>query len=424
MSVRHAVAAAIDATAWAGVDVVNSAGDVGALSADATEYSCLPAFIHGFGSRPGYDLTSLLAVPWAAAGGAGTLTAGIDAAGRFYLEASDTDFELDISAANAWFGFPDAGVGLVGGDAPFRHTAASPWRRGVFHLPEPLKIHPDGGTSEEMPTHLPRVQNLVVWLRERGEVGDADDVYAGLTLEDADVTFSTYVVEADGRVSRCGLTGTFSYLVDSLRVMLGSRRDPRLETDPPDGYAADTSYVVGPLTVRTGADPAAPFLVAHSAELRRLDEKAADAAVALSGQQRAVPRTHVRGWEVRMQTLGPALGPTRDQSQARRAFNAAATGMVTLYPAWGAVCETRRHRPAWRAGEGDVETLLWTAAAEHPDNWYGPRRGGRLICRRDPDDQLATTVEAYTTAVDAVQVATLRLIDDVEEHPEQADERA
>ena len=424
---RLALAAAIDGAAWAGLSPLTIGS---AFPATMPTFPCLVAFLNGFGSTAGRDFNSLLAIPWASAGGAGTLVGGIDAAGYFYLEADTTDFAIGAGADNAFFGFPAAGLPLVGGMAPFRQTATAAWQRGIVQLAAGLSITPSGGSATPMPT-LRRVQSLPIWLRVRGSEGDADDAYDGYTLADADNADATWMVERDGRVTRSIPTAAFAgwaFNLESLRVELGATR-PLQSEDPGDGYRSGTVTTVGDLRWSTTADPAASFLVMHAATMRRTDRLHVDHGVAISGQRAAYLDAAVRGWEVMGKVRGGAFGVEQDQTAALRAFNARAVGGVTVYPAWGdatnalGAMEARRHRPAWRAGSSAVETLLYTSSAEHPDDYYGLRAGGRLMCRRVPDDGLARRTERYTNGVEALQEVTVALSDDVEAHPEQADER-
>lgn len=425
---RLLLAAAIDGAAWSGLTPLS--GEVGsAFPADMPTFPCLPAFLHGFGSTSGRDLTSLLAIPWAAAGGAGTLTAGIDAAGLFYLEASDTDFAIGAGADNAVFGFPAAGVGLVGGMAPFRRTAAQPWQRGIVELAAGLSITPSGGAAELMPAPR-RVQSLPVWLRVRGSEGDADDAWAGYTLTDADDDDASWVLERDGRVTRCVPTAALAawgFNLETLRIELGATRPE--SSDPGDGYRSATTVTRSGLTLTTQADLAPSVVDALAATMRRTERIHASSEMAISGQRATHLDTVERGWEITVKVRGGGFGIEQDQTALLRAFNARATGGLTIYPQWGdrsaanGAMETRRHRPAWRAGSAATETLLYTGCASHPSRFFGVRAGGRLLQRRVVDDPLASRTEAYMYGVEGMQEVVIRTTDDLEAHAEQVEER-
>ena len=205
--IRHAPALAgeVDARSVAGTTLftridTGSQVNTATLSADAGVFWDLPAFLHGYASSPTASLQALVSAGW---GGPGTIKVTIDINDMFRITSTETAIALEPSPSNEMFGFNNAGEFSVIDGGVYVITAAQPWKRGIFELPEIMEItNTNTGATYPFVSDLPRVQSLPTWLRSRGQQPDADDVYAGLTVEDADPQdLAFWCVEPDGRVS-------------------------------------------------------------------------------------------------------------------------------------------------------------------------------------------------------------------------------
>lgn len=128
----------LDASAWAGVSVFTIGGSVVAVPAiasmhDGAHYPDAVAFLNGWSAAR--SLSSQIAAQWTAAGGAGTLSAGIDAASRVYVRltgGSSGSFSVTPGASDPWgWGGVVTSVAAAGAQVA---TAPSPWSRGTAYL--------------------------------------------------------------------------------------------------------------------------------------------------------------------------------------------------------------------------------------------------------------------------------------------------
>ena len=424
---RPAIAATFDASDFAGSVVMSTAttGNV-TIASGAGVFLDLPGFAHGYGSATAYTLEALINAAWPEAG---TLTVGLDEAGLFYIESDTVDFAIDADPVNAAFGFDTAGHALVGGGAPFRQTAVNRFQRGIIDLDNGLMITPSGGSSTEMPTTLPRKQSLVTWIRERGTIADADDLYDGLTLEDALPAGSSCVVEPDGELSIETPAGeAISWpSTDAARNFAravghrGAIGYSDYTTDLPlDTEATDD----GGRILRTGARWAPSFLTLRGIGLRARADRDGDEHTAGDGTAFGFDRYVRRGFGVSIAVSGPAIGRSQNRADALRSLLTRATGTVTIYPQWGSEAqatgemELRRHKGMARVNvDAPDSSLLYTADADATWNHYGARAGGRLILIHSGDWSRA---DEFNSRADAMQDVELTLYVDPTEHPEAA----
>ena len=106
----------------------------GPTMTDGKAYSDVIAYLNGYGSLNGHDLSSIMAANKPS--GCTSLTCGLTYAGKFFIQASHT-FSLASSgttaaASRAMFGF--TGAETVYGSGPYRIEALGDWHRGVFQL--------------------------------------------------------------------------------------------------------------------------------------------------------------------------------------------------------------------------------------------------------------------------------------------------
>lgn len=434
---RPAFGARCDLTAYASTAVWSHATQgnrtLGALTAPHLD---LPAFVHGYATRDGMDLASLVNAAWSAGGGAGTWTVGLDDYGYVWFENDTVDFTVNAGAENAVFGFDTAGHALVGGVAPFRRTATARYTRGIVELQTGVSITEDAGPTVVVPLVGPRIQSIPTWIRVRGSEADADDLYDGLTLDDTEPTgaglWSSWVVERDGRVTRWsrdthaltwqaagyGLAQRLGYVGRGNSAASAGREYDATVTY--NAFSLDWIRYTSALPNRLG------FLVAHEALLRDKAESDASELRAYSGYHHYERRSYVRAMTATVRTKGATWGREYDQKDELAQFFKAAPLGVTYYPAWGddtttaGAMELRRHRPESRVFGTAVETTLYTADASRVDLFYGAPRGGRqLFLYGGPHDWN----EAYIgERVDSLADTVFTLYVDVDLHPEQIDE--
>lgn len=428
MSHTPAITAAFDATALAGtVIAATSPGGSVTLSSSAGVFLCPVGFANGYGSASGYTLADLLNADWPAAG---TLTVGIDGDGFFYIESDTVDFAIDADPVNAVFGFDTAGQALVGGGAPFRQTAPNRFQRGIIKLTHGLMITPSAGASTEMPTSYPRVQNLPTWIRERGTIADADDLYNGTCLEDAFPASTTCVVEANGvlTVETPGADSLTS-VQPTFALAVGWRGGKQAY----DGLPADSdSTDANGRVAYTGPDDFGipGFVPCTGMDIVPFTDVDSDSAMAGNGRLFTMERYRAPGFTIRFGVEGAATGRATDRAAVLRSMLNRADETVTVYPSWGSLArdtgemETRRHRGMRRNtgvyGTNPAHTLLYTADNDVASQFYGPRSGGRLILLTSGEGR--SRDDAYTARTRALQDVEIRLYVDPDDHPEAQDE--
>ncbi|BAQ84332.1 hypothetical protein [uncultured Mediterranean phage uvMED] len=399
----------------------NGVFTVSSIPSTAGRYWDLIAFLNGYGSRNGQTMEDLAAATW---GGAHPITFGIDSSDKFFVETKE-DFTLSLQA-NDW---SDLGFNRIdtratsivrAGVTYFRVTATNPWRRGVFQLASGMSVTrhaAQGDVMESILWELPRVQSLPTFLRERGAVGDADDVWSGNTLEDFDSQASArWIVEPDGRV-------TVNYYENS-----GFGFEPK-GTDlwyrlGGDGLEAAVSAYGGRKNLTT-RNPAHCVLVSRKGyvnlrretQMRETRQMMTDGSIVSSG----LPV--LRGWRLTLRLDGPAQGAALDQETHVRRWWTHSRRTLTLYPSFGDAdrprherdgcggVDTRRHINYLEPRAWERYTLSHTAGAEDPDVIYYKRQGGRLLVRLNPTDEQSRR-EAYEESKDVHQDIDFILSDD------------
>ena len=392
----------------------------------AGRYWDLIAFLNGYGSRAGQSMADLANVTW---GGGEPITFGIDDDDFFYMEAQ-TDFSLELEM-NDW---ADLGVPRVDmrassltrdGVTYFRATATGPWRRGVLQLASGMTVVRHENQGDELDSilwELPRVQSLPAFIRKRGDMGDADDVWAGKTLEDFDSqALARWIVEPDGRVT-CNfyVNGGFGWSVKGTELWkrLGG-----------DGLEAVTDGVGGRKNLTTRWP--APCVLAsrrgyvslrRETRMRETRQMMTDGSIVSSG----LPP--LKNWRLTLRLDGPAQGPSMDQELHLRRWWAYARHSLTLYPAFGDAdrppsvsepverfgcggIDTRRHIDYLGLFGWDRHDLTSTAGGEEPAVHFLKRQGGRLVLRLHPSDD-QTRRESYSEAKDLYQDIDFILSDD------------
>jgi len=393
---RHtpALACEVDMRTLAGDDPFERGGANVTLSVSAGLYWDVPAFLHGFGSRAGDDLAAAINAAWSAAGGNGTFTVGIDADDMFYIENSVADFQ--IVNQGGLFGALPAST-LAGGVKPFRHTATTAWSRGCIlpaDLNTKLQLTQKGGSPASVTVVDSGgygVQSLPTWIRVRGSESDADDVWDGLTLEDAEGSSAgdpTWLVGPDGRVVCTYDSGDSD--IDWLDA-------PTMRLLGFDGSeAASTS---GGRKYVTATYPT-PLMLCPSRQLLAC-EPVVDDDVDVSRMADGTHASSAQGpftlYRVALRVDG-RVGSRHDLDVHLRRFLAAARPgrWLTLYPQWGdmdgsaaGTIDVRRHREAW-----DVLTYSSTVVGysdaytqEEAARIAPTRCGGRLMLQRAERDE-------------------------------------
>ena len=400
------------------------------IPSTAGRYWDLIAFLNGYGSKSGETMEDIAADTW---GGPNPIKFGIDSNDRFFTECVD-DFSLKLQFASSWsdLGYEPTETRATQvtnfGVTTFRVTAPNPWRRGVFQLESGISVirHASQGDQFEniLNSDNPRVQSLPTFLRKRGSMNDADDVWAGQTLEDFDPqSEARWLVEPDGRVTvnyyeRFGF-GFTDPLGTNLWYRLGGTG---LET-PTNGINGRKSLTTAHPCPCVLASPRGYVNFRRETRMRETRQMMTDGSIVSSG----LPV--LRNWRLTMRIDGPALGAESSQEQHLRQWWSYARGALTLYPSFGdadrppSVAEpvdrfgcggidTRRHINARDASRDWFRyTLLHTAGADADEVHYLKRQGGRLLVRLHPSDD-QTRRESYGESKDIFQDIDFILADD------------
>ncbi len=266
-----------------------------------------------------------------------------------------------------------------------------------------------------------RVQNLVTWLRVRGSVSDADDVYSGKCLEDAEYTagntFMTCVLEADGRVSFNYPSTQAAYPTLTSIQTIGEALFLRLGFDGTETAAATTTNH----RQLRGANRAPCVLATNRGyvELRREVLGRDDYTIMADGSVVSGGLTPIKGWRLIVRVYGPAHGYTVDLERHLREWWKYARRGLTIYPTFGDQAskakggnDTRRHVDLIGLyGTTAHHNLFQTVEADESATHFGKRVGGRLLVKRHPQDAQARR-EDYSFELDIHQDIMLRLLDD------------
>ena len=377
------------------------------LSSNARIFDDLLGFLHGYGSKTGATLSSLMNAIWP---GPEPLECGINSEDYFFIACKDTQINLDASASNEAFGFPAAGIdGVLIGDK-WTITATSAWKRGVFQISESLNIESvNDSITRPVIGDFPRVQSLPTWIRERGAEGDADDIYSGLTVEDADPqTEAHWLVEVDGRVS-------VNYFEDEGFTLGSNFEFWRLIGGT--GEETPVAAVDGRKTLTT--THRAPCFLALDrpyVSLRRMTEGRDSYVMMTDGGVVSAGLPPVQYWELVVRVTGPAHGPTKDQERHLRNWWGHVRRKVTLYPQWGSLdsaggsIDVRRHRDELSVLSSERYSTFSTVEADDDTSHYGKRRGGRLLLNRAPRDS-QSRAEAYSGQLDTHQDIEMTFVD-------------
>ncbi len=404
-----ALAAPVDVTPWRGEQVLTFDGVAISVGPSMGLYWDAPAFLHGYGSRVGQTLSALATAEWQAQGGAGEILFTIGSDDRVVITSTVTPLAIEPSADNEALGFPSAGVP----DYLNVHTATGEWARGVVQFSEGVKLSKNGGATVALPhaQSMPRVQSLPTWLRERGAVGDADDVWQDSTLEDllrsvAGQEGARCVVEAGGHVSvnyAAGGAGLQAHGGTFWRALGGTGRETPAAA--PGGRETLTTALPCPamLAPRYGL-----------AEMRRVTRGRDTRQEMADGSTSSTGLAPVSGWDLTLRIQGPTDGAGELESTLRRFWHEARRGPLTLYPQWGdrskpgGSMDLRRHVDPWEVFGSGLYSLSVTAEGADP---RGVRRGGRLLVALDPADEQARA-ESYAGDLDVWQEVRLRVLDD------------
>ena len=264
-----------------------------------------------------------------------------------------------------------------------------------------------------------RVQNLPTYLRVRGSVGDADDIYNGKCLEDwehtAGNTSASLVLEEDGRVS-INYPSNFSYDEVNTNSALGKSLLLRLGFD---GTETETTTFGDNRQLRA-TNPAPCAMTSRGyVELRRETLGRDDFSIMADGSVISAGLAPIKGWSLLIRVTGPAHGYSVNRERHLREWWKHARRGLTIYPTFGdpdnngdGGNDTRRHVNIETIyGTADRHTLFQTVEADESAHHYGKRVGGRLLVRRHPADAQERR-ESYSGEIDMHQDIRLRLLDD------------
>jgi len=163
---RSGILAGVDLAEFAGVtlfsrDAVNVAAPALATLHDGGHYPDVAAALHGWTAyRPFW---SSLDAQWS---GSGTMSAGIDTNGFFYIQGTGTgSFTVTPGASDPW-GWGGVVVSVLTGGV-YIATATRPWTRGQFSAVTSAQFTIAGllGVTETVPLYESIVHDLPTWLR-------------------------------------------------------------------------------------------------------------------------------------------------------------------------------------------------------------------------------------------------------------------
>lgn len=264
-----------------------------------------------------------------------------------------------------------------------------------------------------------RVQNLPTYIRVRGSVLDADDIYSGKCLEDfehtAGNTLASLVLEEDGHVS-INYPSSVSYDNVSSNTAAGKALLLRLGFD---GTETETT-TFGNYRQLKAANPAPCAMTSRGyVELRRETIGRDDFSIMADGSVISAGLAPIKGWHLLIRVTGPGHGYSANRERHLRDWWKHARRGLTIYPTFGdpdnngdGGNDTRRHVNIETIyGTADRHTLFQTVEADESAHHYGKRVGGRLLVRRHPADAQERR-ESYSGNIDMHQDIRIRLLDD------------
>ena len=381
---RGALLTQQDWEAYASTVLFDGPGSV-TLSASTGRIDDMLAAVNGRGSDPIRSLGADIDAGWT---GAGTITAGIDANDRVFVECSAEGFDLTASIDNSAYGFDVLGQSAVNtAGTVHRLTATADWLRGNVENKR-LRLDPATGAAFDAPAYAFRAQSIPVLLRHRG-IGDADDTAATVCLEALDNAANDnvfkrlrWLIDADGHIIRTRPTGVAAVLTSwrttanaiAMREILGFSGD-------------ETETTIGGLEVLRATYPAAGVLT-PSRPFDRMPQPSHEwqgSAVALVNNRIAnnTISTRIR-YRVDMYIDGRADRIDRGRYFVHRWAPLATPGTpCSIYQDWG---DGRRAlRTIAATGAALPYSLLYTAEAD------GER--GRLLVRVPEDAPPSASVD-------------------------------
>lgn len=269
-----------------------------------------------------------------------------------------------------------------------------------------------------------RVQNLPSWIRVRGSVSDADDIYHNKCLDDFEANAGkpevNWILEDDGRVGFNIPTVSQS---DHGLFAIQSRGSELFHRLGFDG--TETEVGISQDVVQRKAKNRAPCVLVAGygyTELRREVMGRDDFTIMADGSTVSSGLPPIKGWTLTMRVKGPAHGFLRDMERHLRSWWAYARRGLTLYPSFGdgdrvgtGGNDTRRHVDPlsiiYGQQDGTNHNLTQTIQGEASPDHFGKRVGGRLLLKRHPSDG-QNRLENYGGDLDTHQDITFKLLDD------------
>lgn len=350
---RSAILAGIDLAEFAGVtlfsrDGTNVAAPALASLHDGGHYPDAVAVLNGWSAyRPFY---SALDAQWS---GTGTMTAGIDTDGLFYLQTSGAGaltFTVTPGASDPW-GWGGVVVATLDGGA-YVAKATRPWTRGVFNAVTDAQftITAALGVNETVPLYESVVHSLPTWLCGP-TAADADEVVECLEKWDNAANDSTskrirWGIDAEGRTfcsrpSGIGSAYAITWSSAAFRRLLGFT-------------GSEAEVTSGGVITLTSTYPAAGVLILRN------------------GMAAGVPSRMNDGNAFRLQggTVAGRLGASWREFEVQAILDGA-VGYAPANAAYADEVEQYLHRVAPLLFPGARATIL--------PEWGDPRRGKSLI---------------------------------------------
>jgi len=348
------------------------------------------AFLYGYGSEAGRDLTADGDASWS---GFSVTVTGAD---RIRLE-GPTAFDLLASADNAAFGFPTAGASAVLVGAVYRLDATTDWTRGLIEQTH-LQIDPAGATPAFYVPSVPyRAQSVIALIRP-ATIGDSDAAWRQDCVQAVDNNH----IDGGARRIRHGLTDDGRWWTAWPAGLVPAVGAPAwLSTDASewarpflgavgDEVAATVAGPVGDLLVFEGPYPVEgvqhPTRSYSTMEATIHDDTGTLRTT--GGEIAVMQRMHRISWVVEWYLDGPADTRNEHTHYMRRfGRHVPRGGRLTFMPDRH---EPRRRRDVHeiaRPGLGaDVEAYDLSCTTEDDG------RRGRFVCRRGIDDGAETAI--------------------------------
>lgn len=379
---QFALSGELDLRAWRGVVGWSRGSDDITIPSDADVIDDLVRGANGYGSQAGRDASADLQAAFTASGAAGTITQGIDADDKVYVETSATNIFIDAGAANALLGFSTAGHAYPGVGPPYRITAPDNFSRGTLSLGNANVITFEAfgtGTPFVFPSVAQMVQSVPTLIRTSA-MGDADDGVAD-SLE----TLDNDAHDPTDRRIRHGITDAGHYYIARRTTATTALTWESTTLRDRLGFTGSEAEVTtGTLAVLTAANPLPGFLT-PGRTYDRVTPRIVEVSSQVELTSGSMGFNHVAAWDdvdVQFVVDGPAdARPSGQRDHSRHWLRCIRDywpkgSRIRFFQHWG---DPRR---ALQAHQVTASQAAYSTLYNSELDGYR----GALRCRRRPDD--------------------------------------